>query len=137
MSDDKFHVVGEVKVGTLDDTMRAEWDRLYARQLKLLREQKEQEEALDAFWDALERQFGHHASLHDVTQTFRVSEDGDVFLEHCRCPACQAAIYGMSVLETVEQMYKNDLIPQHAIHFVRERAKAIDLEKEISKKMLN
>jgi RNAse (barnase) inhibitor barstar len=135
--DDKFHVIGEVKVGTLDENMRLEWDRLYAEQLKLVRLQQAHEEALDAFWDALQRQFGHHAELHDVTQNFRVSEEGDVYLEHCRCPICQATIHGMTVLETVEQMYKSDLIPHHTIDFVRQRARAVDSAKKISKKMLN
>jgi len=137
MSDDKFHVIGEVKVGTLDENMRLEWDRLYAQQTKIRRLQESYEEALDAFWDALQRQFGHHATLHEVTQNFRVSEEGDVYLEHCKCPSCQAVVYGMSVLETVEQMYKNDLIPHQAIDLVRARAKAVDSERKISKKMLN
>jgi hypothetical protein len=135
--DDKFHVVGEVKVGTLDDNLRLEWDRLCVQQRRLVALQETHEEALDAFWDALQRQFGHHAPPHDATQHFRVSEEGDVYLEHCKCPVCQAGVHGLTVSETVEEMYKNDLIPHQAIDFVRARAKHIDTHQEMRKKMLN
>lgn len=138
MSDDKFRVIGEVKIGSLDETMRSEWDRLYRMETRINRMQREHEEALDAFWDALQRQYGHHLQeQHEVTQNFRISEDGDVFIEHCKCPSCQAVIHGMTVSQTVEEMYKNDLIPHQAIEFVRARAKHIDSSKEMRKKMMN
>jgi hypothetical protein len=137
MSEDKFHTIGEVKLGELDETLRLEWDRLYEAQLKLVRLQRAHDEALDAFWDALQRRFGHHTNPHGVTQHFRVSEEGDVYLEHCKCPVCQASIHGMSVLETVERMYESDLIAHEAIDAVRLRARAVDLDRQTRKKMLN
>lgn len=135
--DDKFHIISETKVGSLDGSMKAEWDRLSAVHLKIVKMQEEQEHALDAFWDALQRQFGHHTEMHEGTQTFRVAEDGDVYIDHCKCPVCQAAIHGMTVTATVEEMYKTDLIPHEAIEHVRARAKHLDKEQETRKKMMN
>lgn len=137
MSDDKFHVIDEAKVGTLDGTMRLEWDRLTATQLKLVKLQEEHEQALDAFWQALQRQFGHHADTHDITSNFRVAEDGGVYIEYCGCPVCQAVVHNMTVTATVEEMYKNDLIPPYAINNLRAKAKVVDNNEEMRKKMMN
>lgn len=137
MSDDKFRVIRETKVGTLDGSMRTEWDRLSAAQIKLVKMQEEHEQALDAFWSALQRQFGHFAEMHEGTQSFRVSEEGDVYIDHCVCPVCQAAVHGMTVADTVEEMYRTDLIPHEAIEHVRARAKQVDKQQETRKKMLN
>lgn len=137
MSDDKFRVITEAKVGVLEGTMRSEWDRLTSAQLKLQKMQEEHEQALDAFWNALQRQFGHHADMHNVTSTFRVAENGEVFIEFCPCPVCQAVVHQMTMAATVEEMYKNDLIPPHSIDRLRAKAKMVDNSEEMRKKMLN
>lgn len=137
MSDDKFDIIDETKVGTLDDTMRAEWDRLYAEHLKLMKLQDAHEQAMDEFWAALHRQFGHHSMLHEGNPELHVSEDGDVYVKHCKCPVCQASVHGLTVVETVEKMYKSDLIPHHAIEVVRARAQAVDKNHQMRKKMMN
>lgn len=138
MTDDKFRIIGDVKVGTLDETLLAERDRLRRAEERIARLQDEYEQASEAFWDALQRRFGHAMQDgHDVTKNLRIDDTGDVFVEHCECPICQAALHGLTVAETVEQMYKNDLIPAHAIEVVRAKAKHIDSHQEMRKKMLN
>ena len=138
MSDDKFQILADVKVGTLDDTMQLEWARLQRAEKRLEKLQEEHSTALDAFWEAVQRQFGHHIDdLSPVTQSFSVSDAGDVFVENCTCPLCQAVLHKMTVAQTVEEMYKNDLIPHQAIDAMRARAKHIDFHREQRNKMLN
>jgi hypothetical protein len=72
-----------------------------------------------------------------VTKELKIDDDGDVFVEHCACPICQASLHGVTVVEAVEQMYKNDLIPHQAIETMRARAKHLDSHQEMRKKMLN
>src|SRR4051812_38536119 len=59
MSDDKFRIIDAEKVGSLDETMRTEWERLHQAELRITRLQEEHDQACDAFWDAVQRQFGH------------------------------------------------------------------------------
>jgi hypothetical protein len=137
MSDDEFRVIGEKQVGVLDDTLRQEWDRLSVRQLKILHLQTEHDEALDAFIDALQRRFGTHVGAHETSPKYRVSPDGVVFAEFCKCPVCQANLHGLTVVETVEQMYKKDLIPHEVIAHMRRKARVVDSRQAVSKKLLN
>lgn len=135
--DDKFHVIGETRLGTLDETMQAELDRLQAAQDHLEHLQAAQEEAQEAFWDAVTRQFGERAEELNTAPRFRITPEGEVFLDLCTCPVCQAKLHGMTVTQVVEEMYKNDVIPQHAIDLVRLKAKAIDSRQEMRKKQMN
>ena len=141
MEDDKFHIVSEVRIGTLDENLLSEWERLHAAHVKLVALQEEHEEAMSAFWDAVERKFYDHGQIHGPghgkSAEFRVSPEGEVYIEHCSCPVCQAELHGMTVSETVEEMYKNDLIPHQVIDHIRQRAKAVDSRQKMSKKMLN
>lgn len=135
--DDKFKVIGEVKIGALEGTMRQAWDRLYAEQLRLMKENETHEAAMDAFWDGLLKKFGPEAVVHEDEPRFRISPEGEVFQEFCKCPVCQAGVHGLTVAETVEEMYKNDLIPHHFIDHIRQRAKMVDSQREMSKKLMN
>jgi hypothetical protein len=138
MSDDKFRIIDAEKVGSLDETMRTEWERLHQAELRITRLQEEHDQACDAFWDAVQRQFGHRLEEGPgVTKELKIDDDGDVFVEHCACPICQASLHGVTVTEAVEQMYKNDLIPHQAIDTMRAKAKHIDSHQEMRKKMLN
>ena len=137
MSDDKFHVIGETRLGTLDENMKAELDRLQAAQDKLEFLQAQQDEAQEAFWDAINRQFGERADELNATPRFRVTPEGDVFIDFCKCPVCQAQLHGMTVTAVVEEMFKNDLIPHQVIDHVRQRAKMVDSHQETRKKMMN
>lgn len=138
MSDDKFRIIDEEKVGVLDETMRTEWERLRRAEQRITQLQDEYEQACDAFWDAVQRQFGHCLENGPgVTKELKIDDDGDVFIEHCPCPICQASLHGVTVTEAVEQMYKNDLIPPQAIETVRAKAKHIDSHQEMRKKMMN
>lgn len=137
MSDDKFHLVVETPVGTLDETLKLEWERLQRKQVFLEDLQEEQEEAFSAFWEAIERKFGHQAEALNVAPRFLVSDEGGVSLDVCPCPICQARCHGISATAAVEAMYKNKLIPEQVLDVVRKRAKAVDSENEMSKKMRN
>lgn len=137
MSDAKFRIIHETKLGTLDETMRSELERLSEERERLEALQDEHDEAQDAFWDAVTRQFGERIDELNVAPNYRVTPEGDVFVDFCKCPACQAPLHGMSVSETVEAMHKNDLLPPGSLAAQRARAKAVDSKNEVSKKMRN
>lgn len=139
MSDGKFRLIRERKVGTLDDTLRTEWDRLYDFSCRLQKDQEKYAEGLDSFGDALRTKFGADAiDSHDVEPKYRIeSETGEVYLDFCGCPVCQARLHHMSVVDTVEEMYKSSLIPDESIDHVRRKAKVIDAKQEMGKKLLN
>jgi hypothetical protein len=137
MGDNKFHLIRRVKVGTLNTSMQAEWDRLYEAQLKLLRMEEAHAEALDAFWEVLQREFSSQVPQNDVTACFRVADGGEVFVEHCACVTCQAVLHKITVTETMSQMYDSDLPPQKAIDTLEENAKRLDSYPVMRKKMPN
>ena len=138
MSDDKFRLIGSAKVGSLEGTLRDEWDRLYAQQQHLKREQAAYEEGLDAFVAALHDSYGHLGRDRGAEpDTFRITPTGDVYAEYCECPMCQSKLFGMTVIETVEEMYKNDLISRDAIDDARKKAVLVDSKQEMRKKHMN
>lgn len=139
MSDGKFRVIREKKVGIMDDTLRAEWDRLYEFSCRLQKDQEKYAEGLDAFGDALRNKFGADVfDSHNVEPKYRIEADsGEVYLDFCGCPVCQAQLNSMSVVDTVEEMYKSNLISDEAIDNVRRKAKVIDEKQETGKKLLN
>jgi hypothetical protein len=137
MSDDKFHLVVETPVGTLDETLKLEWERLQFKQTALEDLMAEQEQAFEAFWDAVERKFGHQADALNVAPRFLITDEGGVSLDVCPCPICQARCHGISATEAVEAMYKSDLLPEHVLGHMRKRAQAVDSANEMSKKMRN
>lgn len=137
MHDGKFHLIGEVKVGELDDELQEDWDAIRALEEKLQKLHEKYDHRLEVFWESVQNKFGHHVEEHEVTRNIRISEEGDVYVDTCKCPICQSVVHGMTVQETVEAMYKNDLIPHHVIDDIRERAKAVDSQKEMRKKALN
>jgi len=144
MADDKFTVIGETKIGSLEGGLSDEWDRLGEAQSRLEELQYEQEQALDAFWDALNAKFGpkpgsveHTVDSHGLAPRFRISPEGDVYTVVCKCPICQAKLHDMTVAATVEEMYRNDLISPQKIEHIRQRARMVDKSHEMRKKMLN
>lgn len=137
MSDDKFHLIDSTKLGTLDETMLTELERLAEEKHKLEVLQEEHEVAQDALWDALLRQFGERVEELNAGSCFRITAEGDVFVDFCKCPVCQAALHGMSVTEVVEEMHKSSLLPFGTLEAHRQHAKAVDFEKKSSKKLMN
>ena len=137
MSDDKFHLIESAKLGTLDETMLSELERLAEAKHKLEARQEEHDAAEEAFWDALTRQFGERIEELNAGSGFRITAEGDVFADFCKCPACQAELHGMSVTDVVEEMVKNSLLPLGTIEAHRQRAKVVDSEKKISRKLMN
>jgi len=137
LKDDKFTVISESKVGSLDETMKLEWERLHAEHLRLEAEYDEHRDAKAAFWDALEAKFGPLDDGCGSVPRLRVDDDGQVFLDFCPCPVCQAAVHHITVAETVEEMVRNGTIPQQAAEPIRRYAKAVDKQLEVSKKLMN
>ncbi len=138
MSDEKFKILGDVRVGSLDKTMQAEWERLHQVEEKIENLREEHGRALDAFWDAVQRQYHHFLDTQSpVTQNFSISTTGDVFVESCDCPLCQAVLHKLSVTQTVEKMYASALIPHDQIEALRARAKRIDAGQKKCDSLLN
>jgi hypothetical protein len=134
---DKFFLLKETKIGTLDDSLLGEWERLCDEGEHIQALTDAHEEGLAAFWDAVSIRFGHHADIHNADPSFRVDEDGDIFLDFCQCPMCQARFHGLTVGETVEAMYRSDLIPREAIDHLRHKARVVDSARRMSKKLMN
>lgn len=130
MSNHGFKIIRTAKVGELDETMQQEWDRLYTKKMKLEQDTQELEERFDAFVAALQDAHGKGPDTHGLNTTLRV--DGtDVLAEFCPCPACQAPLHGLSVTETVELMFENNLLPKDTIKDIRKKAKAIDAQRSM------
>lgn len=136
MSEKIFKIIRKAKVGELDETMREEWDRLYTQRMRLEQEFKDLEEGMDAFTSALKDAHGFQYDAHGLNVNLRV-EDNDVYAEFCPCPACQAELHNLTVVETVEQMYESRLLPEEGIKEVRNKAKFIDAKNKRTKGMLN
>lgn len=137
MSSDKFKLIGEAPIGSLTETMHLEWARLNKARERLEELQEDYAQADAAFWDALERQFWSVTGFKDKSPNLRVTDDGSVYLDTCGCPACQAELHGLTVVEVVEQMYANSLIAPEAIDHVRKKARAIDQKNQACKKLMN
>jgi hypothetical protein len=141
MSEDTFRIVDKIKVGTLSGPLRAEWERLVKAQREFAALQVRLLQELDVFNETLAAVFGqklvHGPPNTDSDGGFRIEDNGDVFFDQCTCPVCQAAIHNLSVLETVEEMYKSELIPPQAIEDVRCRARVVDTKNKTSKRMRN
>lgn len=137
MSDEPFRLIKEVKVGTLEGELREEWERLYKTHLRLTKEQEAYEEALDTFVNGVHEKFGSFKDAQKTDAEIHVSPEGDIMLNFCECPNCQSELQGMTVLETVEAMFGQKMIPDSAIEAVRRKAKALDAKREVGKKMLN
>lgn len=137
MSDGPFRVISKVKVGALEGEQLEEWNRLFRMHRRLAREQNEFEAAMDAFIEGVNAQFKPPAPDLCADPDLRIGSDGEISLAYCQCPKCQAVLHGMTVVETVEAMYEQKLIPEEAIHEVRAKAKAIDARLETSKRYLN
>jgi hypothetical protein len=130
MSERKFRVVKETRVGALDEQLYAEWRRLSAAQDDI-------DAGFEAFWDTVMIGYADQAIFHLSPPRLRIGDDGDIFASFCQCPACQARLHGLTVSETVEEMYRSDLISNDAIATVRQKARALDATEKTSKKLLN
>lgn len=138
MSDGPFRVISKVKVGALEGEKLEEWNRLFRMHRRLAREQNEFEAAMDTFIEGVNAQFKPPPSSNlCLDPDLRIGADGEISLTYCQCPRCQAILHGMTVAETVEAMYEQNLIPEEAIHEVRAKAKALDARQETSKKYLH
>lgn len=126
MSDRKFQIVDETIIGVLDETLKAEWDRLNAQEAQITEAQKSYEEGMDAFIAAVSNRFVSPEESHDVTVMYRVNDNGEVVAKYCRCPSCQATLNGMTLAETIEVMNRNRLINPDDLNDFRNKAKELD-----------
>lgn len=135
MSEHAFRLIRKAKVGELDDTMRLEWDRLHEQRTRLEQEQRDYEEGMDAFAEALRDAHGVY-DPHDLATILRI-EDGAVYAEYCSCPACQAPLHGLTIEETVEKMFESNLLSTSELKDARLKAKSLDAKKRRERASLN
>ena len=114
MARDKFEVIEERLVGTLEATLMAEGDKLHRRQMRLETTGKKLAADTNKWEEAVLATIP--AALKTSAQTgYKLTDKGNLYQLFCQCPEHQAELHGMGIIETVEAMIRSDAIPSSKV----------------------
>lgn len=124
MTERKFALMSERKLGVLNPDQRKAWKRLMARQNRIAATSSLLEEDMSMFFDSLVANVT--MDNHSAVRGLKVKEDGSYVQTYCECFQCQAKLQNLPASQVVESMIQMKLIEGDVIQRARQWAKHVE-----------